>query len=396
MGHTLGLSHNYIASTVQRASVMDYPQPLVQIRADKTLDLSNAYGVGVGGVGQTGNCLWLPGLSFRRGQKSKVGIDHPGCHEKESRILTDEDARPAGSSHPLTHLWDNGTNAVDELAHILEIRRIAMQRFSSNNIRPGTPMALLEEVLVPIYLYHRYQVQATAKVIGGVSYTYALRGDGQKPLDPVAGAEQLRALEALLKTVQPDVLAVPQNVLQIIPPHPAGYQRTREVFKLHTGATFDPLAAAEAAAGMSMEMILNPQRAARLVEQHALDAKLPGLQDVMSRVVDATWRSPRADGYNGEIQRTVDVVVLSRLLWLATSSEASSAVQSMASAQVDSLGQWISEKVANTSDARDKAHYKYALSRIHQFQQNPKEVIIPQPLEPPAGPPIGSFDCGQF
>ena len=31
VGHTLGLSHNYIASTNERASVMDYPAPRVRI-----------------------------------------------------------------------------------------------------------------------------------------------------------------------------------------------------------------------------------------------------------------------------------------------------------------------------------------------------------------------------
>jgi hypothetical protein len=358
VGHTLGLSHNYIASTIARASVMDYPQ------------------------GTDG--------------KAKSQAILTDAMKRNLIFLTDQDARPEGSSHSRTHLWDNGTSAVDELDRMLAVRKIALQQFSEKNIRPGTPLAFLEEVLVPIYLYHRYQIEAVAKVLGGVDYTYALRGDGQEPVEIVPAAEQKRALEGLLKTLDPEVLAVPAKIVQMLPPHPAGYDRTREVFQLKTWATFDAISAAETAAGMSVNMLLNPQRAARLVQNHAMDAQYPALQDVIGRLMDATWKTPRGEDYDGEIRRIVDVLVLNKLMWLNTNSASSVAVQEIAGSQIEQLRAWIAQQLPSVTDARQKAHFEYALSRIRQFQENPKDFALPEPVQAPAGPPIGmpDGDCG--
>ena len=155
-------------------------------------------------------------------------------------------------------------------------------------------MAVLEEVLAPMYLYHRYQTEAVSKVVGGLNYTYAMRGDGQKPTEIVAPAEQRRALDALLRTIRPDFLRLPENIIRLIPPHPVAHERTRELFRLHTGMTFDPLAAAETAAHQTIGAMLHPERAARLVEYHARDARNPGLDEVLNRLLAATWEAPWA------------------------------------------------------------------------------------------------------
>ena len=392
VGHTLGLSHNYIASTADRASVMDYPAPLVQIGKDGTLDLSNAYGVGIGEWDKVTIAYGYQDFPQGTDETSKLNSTLTEAMARGLIFLTDQDARPPGSAQPKTHLWDNGTNAVDELAHILEVRRLALKRFSEKNIREGAPLATLEEVLVPIYLYHRYQTDAVAKVIGGVDYKYAVRGDSQIPVAIVAPEEQRRALDALLKTLSTDVLSVPESIVRLIPPHPAGYDRTNEVFKLRTGLTFDPLSAAESAADMTVSILLNRERAARLVEHHALDSAQPSLHEVIGKLLSATWKSARTTGYKAEISRATDGVVLSRLMGLAADTEASNESRAVVTAEIDSLRLWIAGRVPAVSDPEEKAHLQYGLFQIKLFQDDPRKMNLTPPPNPPAGPPIGDYD----
>ena len=174
--------------------------------------------------------------------------------------MSDRDSRPPGGAHPTGHLWDNGKTAVNELKRMTLVREKALADFSEKNIPVGTPMATLENVLVPIYLAHRYQVEGVAKVLGGVNYSYAVRGDGQPVNEMVSDEKQREALAALLGTLDPAFLALPEHVIKLIPPQPMGYQRDRELFKTHTGMTFDPLAAAESSADNTLKFLLNPQR----------------------------------------------------------------------------------------------------------------------------------------
>src|SRR5258708_616105 len=229
VGHTLGLQHNYIASTQNRASVMDYPPPTIKLTPGGNIDLSDAYAVGIGEWDKV-SITW--GYSdFPAGTDEQKALNQiiDQARARGLTFLTDQDARPPGSAHPSTHLWDSGTNAVDELERLIKVRATALAHFGENKIREGQPMALLEEVLVPVYLVHRYQTEAAAKVLGGLTYTYTLKGDGQKPTEIVAPGEQRKALEALLHTIRPDFLRLPQSIVKLIPPHPPPYHRPREV-----------------------------------------------------------------------------------------------------------------------------------------------------------------------
>src|SRR6202166_503856 len=242
VGHTLGLMHNYSSSTVNRSSVMDYPPPYVKLGADGTPDLSAAYATGIGEWDKVsiafGYQEFAPGTN-EEAALSKILLDAYG---RGLRYLTDQDARPAGSSSSLAHLWDSGANAIDELNRLMQVRGAALKRFGENNIREGAPLATIEDALVPIYMLHRYQVEAASKLVGGMDYTFALRGDGQTPTQIVAAAEQRRALAAVLATLNPEDLALPELLLKMIPPRPPEYPRDREDFKIHTSPAFDALA----------------------------------------------------------------------------------------------------------------------------------------------------------
>ncbi len=389
VGHTLGLSHNYIASTEHRSSVMDYPPPLAQVMDDSTIDLSEAYATGIGEWDKVA-------IAFGYQDFPAGTNEHDACNDilmqaaKRGLIfLTDQDARPQGSSHPQTHLWDNGVNAVDELARVMKVRAVALKNFSEKKIRPGMPMATLEDVLVPIYMGHRYQVDATSKVLGGLSYTYALRGDGQLVTQIVPPDDQRRALTGLLATIQSDALALPERIISIIPPRPLGYDRGREHFKIRTGITFDPLSAAEAAANGTLGMILHPARAARLVEYHARDQKYPGLEEVIDKLLAATWYGDHGKGYTAEIRRVVDASLMYQLMTLASNTVASTQTRAIATLKISELKHWLDKQVGTTKDEEQKAHLLFAASQIRLFEENPKYVNLTQPEDVPDGPPIG-------
>jgi Met-zincin/Domain of unknown function (DUF5117)/Domain of unknown function (DUF5118) len=392
VGHTLGLMHNFFASTVNRASVMDYPHPIVDIKPDGSLDLSRAYATGIGEWDKLtirfGYSDFAPGTneSEQLNQIIKQGFD------RGLIFISDEDARPAGGAHPLAHLWDNGPDPIAELAHVYDVRAKALARFSENNIPTGAPMSTLEDVLVPVYLFHRYQVEAVSKMIGGQSYTFALRGDGQTPIAMIPADTQRKALQSLLQSIQPEFLILPDQLLRLIPPRAPGYPRSRETFKAHTGLPFDPVGAAETSANMTIGLLLNPDRAARLVEYHAQDKNLPALQEIIDRLLDATWKSNHASGYRAEIQRAIDSVTLYDLMQLAANADTQNQARAIAFSELNDLKDWLSKHAANENDSDQKAHFAFAISEIRRFQEDPKKMDLTKPLEAPAGAPIGSLD----
>ena len=397
VGHTLGLMHNYSASTVNRSSVMDYPPPYVKLGADGTPDLSEAYATGIGEWDKVSIAFGYQDFPPGTNEQSALNKILLDAYGRGLRYLTDQDARPAGSSSSVAHLWDSGANAVDELNRIMQVRAAALKRFGENNIREGAPLATLEDVLVPLYMLHRYQVEAASKLIGGVDYTFALRGDGQTPTQIVAPAEQRRALAAVLATLKPDALALPEPLLKIIPPRPPDYQRGREHFKIRTSPAFDALAPAEAAAQHTLQFLFNPERAARLVEFHARDAKNPSLEDVVDAITAATWRTPHGMGNTAEINRVVDDVVLYDLIALSANERASAQVRAIATLKLEELKDWLNATRPNIRDDRDEeAHLYWGATQIAQFQKDPKQFQMPPPAEPPDGPPIGADDDGDF
>jgi hypothetical protein len=386
VGHTLGLAHAYSSSTENRASVMDYPHPLAKL-ANGKIDLSDAYDDKIGAFDKVSIAYGYQDFPAGTNEDQALESIIQKSLKDGLTFLSDQDARPLGSAHPYTHLWDNGANPADELNRVLGIREIALKNFGENNIKPGTPMATLEEVLVPLYFGHRYQTEAAVKMIGGLNYRYALRGDGQPVTEFVSPQEQQKALDALLKTLNPSTLALPESILKIIPPRPIGYDRHREVIKIRTELTFDALSIAESASDMTVGILLHPARAARLVEYHARDAKQPSLESIIEKLITATFKSAPATGINGAIQITTNNIVLQDLLKLSMNKDASMQVKAIAQLEIDKLKAWLEQKSAVT-DEDWKAHYQYCLKQIRSYQSDPEKFKQENLLAPPPGMPI--------
>ncbi len=386
IGHTLGLPHNYISSISGRASVMDYPHPLVDY-ANGKFDLSRAYAMGIGDYDKASIIWGYQDFPATVNEKAELEKIVQNTLRKGLRFLTDQDARPEGSVSPSTHLWDNGADATTELKRVMELRRIALKEFTEKKITKATPMANLEEVLVPMYMYHRFQVEATAKVLGGADYNYALRGDGQMVYEPVSAVKQREAFNALMATLTPQFLAVPEHILKMIPPRAFRYDANpRETFKRHTGLAFDPLAPAEAAAGLTLRMILNPERCSRLVSQRVLKADLPTFSEITKEMTKRLWRKPGIgeNTYYAQIDRMVAMQYLDHLMKLANNKETAAEVRMNAYAAINEI------KMLGESFFNDAGFSRLTLLRIKQFEENPEAVISLNALTPPDGQPIES------
>jgi uncharacterized protein DUF4953/uncharacterized protein DUF5117 len=391
-GHTLGLMHNYAASIVNRSSVMDYPAPTVTVGADGLPDVSDAYAVGIGEWDKVSISYGYSDLSQAADETAALDKILGDAFSRGLLYLTDQDARPLGSSSSIAHLWDTGSNDLDGLKRVMAVRAAALKNLSENAIPEHTPMATLEDVLVPMYLYHRYQVAAVAKSIGGLDYSFNLRGIKDKAPEILPAAQQRDAIRAVLDTLSPQTLALPESLLKLIPPRPPEYPTGRENFSRRTSPAFDALAPAEAAAQIVANLLLQPERAQRMIEYHALDANNPSFDELVGDLLTATWKAPAAPGYKGAIQRTVNAVVLDRLMALAGDEHASAQVRGVASLELDDLKKWIAAQVPPAKDYSVRSQLFFARSQIDRFQRNPAETHPPTPAPPPDGDPIGSDD----
>jgi hypothetical protein len=396
VGHTLGLAHAYSSSAENLASVMDYPHPMAKLVNGK-IDLSEAYDTKIGVFDKVSIAYGYQ--HFPQGTDEDKALNDILQKSLKAGLtfLSDQDARPQGGAHPYAHLWDNGKDPVDELNRVMEVRQVALKNFGEKNIKMGAPMAMLEEVLVPMYFFHRYQAEAAVKMIGGLNYRYALRGDGQPITELLSPPQEQKALEALLKTVHPSALTLPESLLKIIPPRPIGYSRHRELIKIKTELTFDPLSAAETAADMTFSLILHPARANRLVEQHAREAKLPSLENVIDQMVTATIKSAPRTGLESSVQMAVNIALISNLASLALNKDALGQTKSIIHFKITRLIAWLNTRA--TADDGWRAHYSYLAEKLTQLQDDPDEYKEENVLPPPPGMPIGDMDldfCGEF
>ncbi len=396
VGHTLGLEHNFAASTYAgRASVMDYPAPLVEIKNGK-LDLSNAYARGIGIYDKfaiTYAYAQFPAGADESAELARIvedGIAHGMLY------LTDQDARPFGAAHPLANLWDNGDDPIAMLRHEMDVRRIGLAQFGLGNIPNGTPLSLLEAKVLPLYLHHRYQLQAAVKSIGGLYYTYSVKtAHGPVPKDVqeiVPAARQRDALAAVLDTIKPDTLALPTRILELIPPRAPGYEgNTIELFAKRTDPAFDPVGAASIAADLAVSALLEPHRAARLVEYHARNASNPDFQEVVAALVRRTWldAAPR-DDYQAAIARTVQSLTVTRLMDLAANDTAAPQVRATATQALRELQDRLKAPVGMINSA-DLAHRRATLDDIERFLTRPDAPRKrTTPLPAPPSDPIGA------
>lgn len=382
VGHTLGLAHNFVASADGRTSVMDYPAPLALTTNSGSIDVSGAYAVGIG--------AWdIQAIRYGYAQGAATPASILAENQvRELRYLTDADARPPGSVSPTAILWDNGSNAVSALQQEMDVRREALAGFNEAAIRQGRPMATLEEVLVPLYLRHRYQIEGTTKLIGGLNYAYTVRGDSQPAQIPVPGSLQFAAVDALMATLSPEALALPDVAIETVPPRPPGYYNGRELFDSRTHPTFDAYAPAEAIIGLVFDLILNTQRVERLIQQHDFNPSLPGYIDILDVVTSGIRALNASSSYEEGLRRAVLTGWVDALLSQAADSDAGPMVNARTEAYLATLNEQLSDRPGSGEDAM---HSSWLSGQIGRWLERPfdPDHLQRSDLQTPPGSPIG-------
>ena len=385
VGHTLGLMHNYIASTQGRSSVMDYPSPAVSINDKGEIDLGNAY---TNQIGDWDKVTIAYGYTdFTAGTDEGLALNKiiTDAAKNGLTFISDRDARDPGGLHPAAHLWDVGKDPVSGLKDQMKIRAKALAQFGENNIIKGTPMAMIEDVLVPVYLFHRYQLEAVIKQVGGMDYSYALKGDGQLVTQPLTKQQQLIALNAVADCIDPKVLALPEKIIKLIPPRPAGYDYTRELFNRRTGLAFDPLAAAETAVDLPLSLLFNPSRLNRMVQYQAENNGL-GIDEMVTVLMNKTWKATRINGLEGLILQQNEQLLLTYLIGASLNTAVSFATNAALTKAIEDIKNYATQQLPSANPAR-KGYLLLTLERIKNRKD--EKPFIPEAMPP--GSPIG---CG--
>ncbi len=382
VGHTLGFTHNFAASATKNASVMDYPHPMVALK-NGNININNAYESGLGEWDKVTVNYSYADVPAGISEEKYLGQVLAEADRKGLRFISDSDARAAGGAHGTAHLWDNAKNASEELNRILELRKKGIENFSVDNIRTGEPYSVLEDVFVPLYFLHRYQTEAAVKSIGGLNYNYAVKGGDQVVVEVLSLKEQKEALQAVIKTLQAEQLAIPREKLPLFPPRADGYDRSRESFKGNTGVAFDALGAPATSSDMTLSLLFHPERAARLVQQKSLDKNQLGLEQTIDEVLTETIKSAKKDEYLQQVQNTINYNILQHLISLTVNKGATPIVKAIANLKLNELQDWLKRNPSLMNNQ--------LVLEIEQFKKDPSKFeVLPSAPQIPDGSPIGN------
>ncbi len=384
VGHTLGLAHNFAASESGRASVMDYPHPKISIKKGKIV-LDDAYDKGIG--------AWDK-LTIAYGYQDfgPNGNEALGLAKSINAILgsgigykSDPDSRQGRHASADGHLWDNGADPIKEFDHLSDVRQLALSNMGEDTIAVAENLSSLSHKLVPIYLLHRYQINALAKQLGGIHYTYEQKRVDEKLIGTriVEPDRQAQALDRLVMASTPEFLRLPSKLTQLIPPLAYGDQPSREDFPSRMGRVFDPISAAEAAAYTSLSAALHPERLARLNAQQAISSKVPKPYDVVKSILFTHWQAANYS-FDPLAERLRQVAL--QVVFKAVDSEnmAPEITQQILSV-LSEFELWLSESASNQGYPEHET--KVLLHHFNTFwKQGTWPIKYQQPAMPPGSP----------
>lgn len=388
IGHALGFAHNMAASADDRASVMDYPAPLVMAK-DQALDFSSVYTTKIG-AWDNFTVAWLYS-EYASPEETTAALEVlvDDVYSSGLHFVADQHSRPVSGAHARGSLWDNGGDPVASLENVLAVRAIALESFDETVLKDGRSMSDLRTVFAPIYLYHRYQTLAVAKLVGGYEFDYALK-DASAAVTPVSAAQQQAAIDAVVRTLSPDVLSIAGTLQsRLLPPLNAREPiMGRERFEGRLGPVFDPALAAGAAAGLSLGVLMDERRLARLNQLHAADATFPSVSDLFAQVRRAVYENVSAS----PMQTAVQMQFLNRLMMLSESISVSQPVRANASGELGRLASMLkSRRAIESLSGDDRLWQAERITAFLERRASSEQSPLPAYTIPP-GSPIG-MDC---
>ncbi|MEP2653817.1 MAG: zinc-dependent metalloprotease [Paraglaciecola sp.] len=351
VGHTLGISHNFAASEYGRASVMDYPHPFMSIKKGK-ISLENAYDVDIGEWDKYVVAYGYQQFTNTKAEQKGLQTLVKEARDKGYKYQSDPDARPSHAANPSGHLWDGGSSSITELNRLTEVRKIALQNFGVKTIESGSTLSSLEETLAPIYLLHRYQVDAVAKLIGGVHYEYESKGDYPKAkgIEVVAADVQKEAIQAMLATLNSEFLSIPKHIIQLITPKAYGDRRSRESFTGRTGITFDAISAAESSAGYSLSLLLKAERLNRVATQSEMATGTPDIAYLFNRLFKQTIKDG-VDKHHKQLSKRINYLVLDQTVRALFQESLAPEVRGAIESELVVLHKWLKNNNRNPDNA---------------------------------------------
>ena len=387
IGHTLGFAHNFAASAKNRTSVMDYPHPNLSVD-DGKINYENAYETGIGTWDKVSVAYAYSDFQEGTDETQSLNAILENSVREGHRFISDSDARPVGSAHPKAHLWDNGSSAYEELYNLMKIREIALNQFSLEHIRVGEPYSTLEDRMVPMYLLHRYQIEAVVKLIGGLDYDYAVKGPIKYRVEVVNATDQRNALNAYSNALLPESLKIPEHLRTLLPPRSFSNPRTRENFLSQNGVTFDYLGIANSLSNALLGMLLHPERANRLVTQFGFDSNQLSLKETLDTLINNHFKVRFRDGHEQQLNDLVKANLLKQIMHLGQHPESNAIVKAIVHKSLIGLDQWL----AGQSDTGFGPVYR---TEIDNYFDDPEDFVPPVSKRLPDGSPIGSFSCDE-
>jgi hypothetical protein len=384
IGHTLGFAHNYISSANNRSSVMDYPHPKIDI-IDGDINIDNAYSKNIGDWDKV--TVRYAYTDFQENENEDIKLNQiiEDAVNKGLYFLSDSDSRPVGSANPFSHLWDNGEFPYKELNKLLKVRDLALRNIDLENLVDGEPYDRIEDILVPIYMLHRYQIESTAKAIGGVDYLYFVKNLNNDKVKFVNSKLQKESLESLLNVLNPKNLVLPDNLIEILSPRSFRNPRTRENFESNTGVTFDYINASSSVINHTLTFLINPERINRIYQQNMFGENILKLEDYLTIISNSIFSNKKMSLYEASINNNTSSLFLDHLFLAFNNSKTNDLSKSL-----------ILSSILNTKEklSSDLNNYNaFLVNKINGFLDNPDKYKPIEKTKIPDGSPIGNFSC---
>ena len=385
IGHTLGFSHNFSASSNNDSSVMDYPHPNIKLSNNK-INIENAYSTGIGEWDKVSVAYSYSEFDELQDENLELDKILENSFRNNLSFISDADSRPIGSSHPTAHLWDNGPDAVVELKKLIQIRDIALQNISLDHLKKGEPYSNLQDLIVPIYLLHRYQSEAVVKLIGGVDYDYAVKGNIKYEINMIEKNKQREALANFIELLTPEKLKFPSKLRKLLFPKAFGSKVTRENFLTQTGITFDFIGAANTLSNNLLKLLLNSERASRLIQQTGFDVRQLSFEEVIENLFAISFKKRYSDNHYRQINEVVKHNILKNIFSLGQNPKVYPEIKAAIFSKLESLDNFLASQ-------EDLIYGNYYRSEIQKYFDNPDDFKPKSSNRMPDGSPIGIFSC---
>jgi hypothetical protein len=384
IGHTLGFAHNYISSANSRSSVMDYPHPKIDL-IDGAININDAYSKDIGPWDIISVKYAYSDLSNQQDESKELNKILEDAIKDGLYFLSDSDSRPVGSANPYSHLWDNGYMPFEELEKLLEIRKIALNNLDLENINYGESYDRIEDILVPIYMLHRYQIEATAKAIGGLDYLYFVKDNNNQEVKFIDKDLQKKSLKSLLNVLSPENLVLPNHLIKILTPRSFRNPRTRENFISKTGVTFDYINASSSVINHTMTFLLNPERINRINQQNMFNEDILTLDEYLKTIGGSIFRNKKMNLYEESINNNTSSLFLDHLFQAFNDNKTDDLSKSIILSNIKLLSRKFKSESSVYND--------FLVNKIQGFINNPEKYISFSKTKIPDGSPIGNFSC---